>query len=98
MTGQGEKTSFDDGEFDTVSLGQILEHVINPERLLDEATRVLKPGGTLIASVPMGSLGDPKHLRWFDKRSFVTLLDQYVKIHQCELIGPRLCAVGSKEV
>lgn len=40
-----------DGVFDAVVLPQVLEHCPEPERLLDEAVRVLRPGGALVASV-----------------------------------------------
>ena len=39
-------------KFDTVVLGQTLEHVRYPDRATDEALRVLKPGGRLIVNVP----------------------------------------------
>jgi nitroreductase/SAM-dependent methyltransferase len=40
-----------DGALDAVVLPQVLEHCPEPRRLLDEAARVLRPGGTLVASV-----------------------------------------------
>lgn len=41
-----------DGEFDTVVLGQILEHAYDVQAVADEALRVLRPGGRLIVNVP----------------------------------------------
>jgi 2-polyprenyl-3-methyl-5-hydroxy-6-metoxy-1,4-benzoquinol methylase len=41
-----------EGPFDVVLAADVLEHVREPERLLDEARAVLKPRGSLIASVP----------------------------------------------
>jgi 2-polyprenyl-3-methyl-5-hydroxy-6-metoxy-1,4-benzoquinol methylase len=38
--------------FDRVTMRQSLEHVHDPLRILREAHRLLKPGGTLVASVP----------------------------------------------
>ena len=35
-------------------IGEVLEHIREPERLLDEARRVLRPGGTLVGSTPNG--------------------------------------------
>jgi len=38
--------------FDVVVLSAILEHVVSPEAAVDEAARVLKPGGRIVAYVP----------------------------------------------
>lgn len=43
---------FPDNSFDAVFLIEVLEHVHNPPKALSEISRVLKPGGTLIFSVP----------------------------------------------
>ncbi len=41
-----------DGYFDTMIATQVLEHVRDPQRAVDEIRRVLKPNGVCIASVP----------------------------------------------
>ncbi|OHD62583.1 MAG: hypothetical protein A2014_03520 [Spirochaetes bacterium GWF1_49_6] len=43
---------FGDNSFDLVISTEVLEHIVNPEFAIAEAFRVLKPGGTFIASVP----------------------------------------------
>lgn len=43
---------FADGSFDAVLCNQVLEHVFNPDEFLGEITRVLKPGGKLLLTVP----------------------------------------------
>jgi len=47
-----ENLPFASGEFDTVVLGQTLEHVHNAKYAAEEAIRVLKIGGRLIVNVP----------------------------------------------
>jgi 2-polyprenyl-3-methyl-5-hydroxy-6-metoxy-1,4-benzoquinol methylase len=44
--------AFEDASFDVVVAGELLEHIRDPERLVGEALRVLRPGGTFVASVP----------------------------------------------
>lgn len=44
---------FADGHFDSVICTQVLEHVAEPERVLCEAARVLRPGGVLLLTAPM---------------------------------------------
>lgn len=51
-----------DASYDTVLASEILEHVPRPQRALAEMRRVLKPGGTLVLSVPyLARLHDEPH-------------------------------------
>lgn len=70
---------FADASFDVVVAGELLEHLRDPLRLVAEIRRVLRPGGTFVASVPnafrlKGRLlfllgrppeNDPTHLQMF---------------------------------
>jgi SAM-dependent methyltransferase len=47
-----EPLPFEDGAFDAVVTGEVLEHLSFPEKLLDEVQRVLGPGGVYTGSVP----------------------------------------------
>lgn len=42
----------EDNSFDTLVISEVLEHIANPELIWQEMTRILKPGGKLILSVP----------------------------------------------
>ena len=42
----------DEGPFDVVLAGDVLEHVRDPGRVLEQARELLAPGGRLIVSVP----------------------------------------------
>lgn len=48
----GAPLPFDDGSFDFVVCTQVLEHVPDPGRHLSEMSRVLKPGGVLLLTLP----------------------------------------------
>ncbi len=43
---------FEDGIFDTVLATQVLEHVFEHDKMMQEVYRVLKPGGKIILTVP----------------------------------------------
>ena len=45
-------TPFQDGEFDAIYAGEVLEHTWTPQTLLQECRRILKPGGRLILDTP----------------------------------------------
>ena len=49
---KGEKIPFANNYFDTIIMGDVLEHVENERKTLNEVYRVLKPGGTLVLCVP----------------------------------------------
>ena len=83
-----EPLPFDDASFDVVVAGELLEHVRDPERLVGEVRRVLRPGGRFVASVPNAFrlknrlrflLGrkpedDPTHLHMFSPADVPSLL------------------------
>ena len=50
--GDGQALPFDDAFFDAVSLWNVIEHVPDRQKLLDEIARVLKPGGRLFIIAP----------------------------------------------
>jgi len=47
----GPRLPLPDNSVDVVTMFQVLEHTPEPERLLDEIARVLKPGGSAVISV-----------------------------------------------
>lgn len=59
-TFDGESLPFEDGSFDLVWCKQVLEHVRRPIGLIDEAARVLAPGGLFCGST---SQMEPFHSR-----------------------------------
>ena len=86
---------FPDAGFDVVVAGELLEHLRDPERLVAEIRRVLRPGGTFVASVPnayrlKGRLrflagrapeSDPTHLQLFSPADVRALLAAFQDPH-----------------
>jgi len=50
--GDAQNMPFDDNFFDTVVAGEVIEHLENPEKFLNEARRVLKDDGIIIITTP----------------------------------------------
>jgi SAM-dependent methyltransferase len=48
----GKKFPFESSLFDSILCNQVLEHVFNPNEFIEEISRVLKPSGKLLLSVP----------------------------------------------
>jgi len=83
--------AFPDSSFDVVVAGELLEHLRDPKRTVAEIRRVLRPGGTFVASVPnayrlKGRLrflfgrkpeSDPTHLQMFSPSDVRALLDAF---------------------
>ncbi|MGA9790078.1 MAG: class I SAM-dependent methyltransferase [Terriglobales bacterium] len=74
VVGDARKMPFCNASMDVVLITQVLEHIPDPIAVIGEIRRVLKPGGTLLLSVPSifpqhGSPGDywrymPQGLQW----------------------------------
>jgi len=66
-----------DSTFDTVICFQVIEHVKEDRRLLEEAYRVLKPGGRLLLTTPnrlMSLTRNPFHIREYTPDSIYRLI------------------------
>lgn len=67
LIANAESLPLSDGSFDHFLLTEVLEHVPSPEKVLSEASRVLKTGGQGVISMPflVGVHGDPGDFqRW----------------------------------
>jgi SAM-dependent methyltransferase len=73
----GDAMAFRDPEgFDTIVSIETIEHLPDPEGFLARLVGLLRPGGVLVASVPVTPSVDanPHHLHDFSERSFRRLL------------------------
>ena len=65
-----------EGCFDTVVLGEVLEHVLQPELMLERAFAYLKPGGVFVMTTPFGVMPDPDHKQTFSLSDIKKLLQK----------------------
>ncbi len=88
---------FDTGSFDTVILGELLEHLATPQRLLERVAEWLRPEGQIVVSVPHGYEPFDDHKRTFYLLRLVDLLAPRFGISEIEPVqGKYLCAVGRR--
>lgn len=80
IQGSAEKLPFESNFFDVVLATEIIEHLDQPEKLIQEAKRVLKPSGCLILTTPAkqpGKLADKLHVQEFSSEELKSLLKNY---------------------
>ncbi len=84
-----QDVGFDEGSVDVVAMTEYLEHESDPRVVLDEAQRVLKPGGHLAIEIPdptgwpartfkstWWNLDVPRHLVFFDPDTLGKMVEQ----------------------
>ena len=70
----GVSIPLDDLSYDAILCSQVLEHSFEPEMLLHESFRLLKPGGSLFISIPFIW---PEHEQPYDSQRFTLFGLQY---------------------
>jgi len=93
----GKSIPFSDGYFDFFLCTEVLEHTEEPQKLINEIHRVLKPGATGIFTVPWaGKL----HYIPYDYHRFtpVTLIKYFGGFGSCEVVarGTDITVIASK--
>jgi spore maturation protein CgeB/SAM-dependent methyltransferase len=88
---------FPDESFDTVILGEILEHLVHPHRVLEQAKRVLRNEGRLVVTVPYGLNAFPDHKCTYYPISLLELLQPLCKTSSIETLGNYITYTGIKD-
>jgi len=96
--GWAEELKYFDDTYDTVILGEVLEHVVDTDAVLSEIKRVLKPEGQALISVPIGKNAVRSHKRFFEQDTLTELLSQYFTVDRIEVFGTQMLAVCKENV
>jgi SAM-dependent methyltransferase len=81
VVAQGERLPFGDATFDLAISTQVLEYIPDPAMFIAEIYRVLKPGGTLLLSVPSVCPTDAEEDSWrFLRAGLRRLLVQFESV------------------
>ncbi|MGA9231161.1 MAG: methyltransferase domain-containing protein, partial [Exiguobacterium oxidotolerans] len=71
-------------QFDTVLMTEVLEHIGEPERVIQQAYTLVKPGGRLVVTVPFGVNDYADHKRTYYLNRLVEQLTPYGTIEKIE--------------
>lgn len=82
--------------YDTVIMGEVLEHLLHPQVFVANASKFLKDNGHLIVTVPFGINDDPDHKQTFFYFELIHLLEQYFQITEKVFFGKWIGFVATK--
>jgi 2-polyprenyl-3-methyl-5-hydroxy-6-metoxy-1,4-benzoquinol methylase len=90
FSGDAENLAFKSDVFDIVLASEVVEHLWNPQRFLDDAYKVLKNGGLLILEAPEGieGLRYDAHKNWFTIEKFQRILGKKFTLLQSKTYSP----------
>jgi len=81
-------------QFDTVVMGEVLEHLVRPSTFLQRAFELMKVGGRIIVTVPFGINDDPDHRQTFYLTGIYQLMFPYFEIEIVKFFGCWIGLVG----
>lgn len=70
---------YGDASFDLILIDSILEHTLNPKKLISEAARLLKPDGHFVLVVPNGTSAQKRWAQLRGRSLFEPLIDNLMK-------------------
>jgi glycosyltransferase involved in cell wall biosynthesis/2-polyprenyl-3-methyl-5-hydroxy-6-metoxy-1,4-benzoquinol methylase len=83
--------------FDTVVLGEVLEHLHEPAAMVASARRLIADGGRLLVTVPMGWLEHHDHRQAFVPRALVDLLEPAFGIDALDVVDEKIRLVATAD-
>lgn len=93
--GDGTALPLADGAFERIIISEVLEHVPDDQTMLNEAARVLAPGGLLAVSVPRWF---PERVCWALSASYHEVDGGHIRIYRRRQLLNRLRRAGLRPV
>ena len=90
LVGDAHRLPFQDNSIDSLIYQAVLEHVQDPRRVINEAARVLKPGGYLYLEVPFlqGFHADPHDFQRYTLEGLRVRTKAFTEIDAGVSVGP----------
>lgn len=83
-----------DDSFDSVVLGEVIEHLADPGLVLAEAARVVRPDGVVALTTPFGYAPHHDHRQTFFVDSLVRTMAPFLTLDSLEIVDGYLRAVA----
>ncbi|MEM9109676.1 MAG: class I SAM-dependent methyltransferase [Planctomycetota bacterium] len=96
--GSADRVPEPDASFDLITANMVFEHIEEPGRVLNEVSRLLKPGGTFLMHTPnvfypvtLAAAAVPFRLRqyitaWLERRPVRTVYPTWYRVNRCSTI------------
>jgi len=88
-TGDVYNMPFEDGQFETLTAGEILEHLEYPGKFLAECKRVLKKKGRIIITTPIaqedGKLLSEEHIKEYEAQELFDLVAEHFAVGEMKI-------------
>lgn len=88
--GDAHKLPFKSSSFDLVVCTEVLEHVVNPENVVSEIRRVLKPGGEAVIEMDSGNLLFRIAWYWWTNIRKGVWRDSHIHVFNAEILEKML--------
>lgn len=93
VKGDALELPYQDGEFDCVIASEILEHLPEDDRAIDELVRVLKPGGSLAVTVPRWL---PEKICWLLSDAYHANEGGHIRIYRSDELLKKIASRGMR--
>jgi len=93
-----ETAHLEPASFDTVILGEVIEHLLHPARIVERSFELLKPYGIFLLTTPFGWFPVPDHRQTFTISHVVEMLKPYCIPLSIGINDKFICFAGKKEV
>jgi len=91
VVGDAHHLPFPDNAFDHIICSEVLEHIPDDATVLRDIVRVLRPGGTLVVTVPRFF---PERVNWWLSEAYHSVPGGHIRIYRQRVLRARLRDAG----
>jgi len=91
LRGDGRSLPFADETFDIVLLSEVLEHIPDDAAVLGDVARVVRPGGTVVVTVPRAW---PERINWWLSDEYHNVPGGHIRIYRRRTLEARMRQAG----